>query len=83
MVTSAWAPKYLPRELIDFMNTRGGDKVMFGSDHPVLGLERAVREAQELDLRPDVREKYLAGNAERVFFGPRRARHIVHAPLEP
>jgi predicted TIM-barrel fold metal-dependent hydrolase len=78
MVTSAWAPKYLPRELIDFMNSRGGDKVMFGSDHPVLGLDRAVREAQEIGLRPEVLEKYLCGNAERVFFGERRARHITH-----
>jgi uncharacterized protein len=81
MVTSAWAPKYLPRELIDFMNTRGADKVLFGSDHPVLRLERAVAEAMELDLRPGVREKFLAGNAERVFFGERTARHITHAPL--
>jgi len=81
MVTSAWAPKYLPRELIDFMNTRGADKVLFGSDHPVLRLERAVAEATELDLRPDVREKFLFDNAERVFFGERRARHVTHAPL--
>lgn len=81
MVTSAWAPKYLPSELIDFMNTRGADKVLFGSDYPVLNLERAIREAEELDLRPGVLHQYLYGNAERVFFGERRARYITHAPL--
>ena len=82
MVTSAWAPKYLPRELLDFMNTRGADKVLFGSDHPVLNLERAVREAKDLPLKPEVMEQYLSGNAERIFFGERHPRHITHAPLD-
>jgi predicted TIM-barrel fold metal-dependent hydrolase len=81
MVTSAWAPRHLPAELIAFMNTRAPDKVMFGSDYPVLNLDRAVKEATALDLRPEVLEQYLSGNAERVFFGERRARHVTHAPL--
>ena len=83
MVTSAWSPRYLPKELIEFMNQRGGDKVMFGSDYPVLKMDRAVNEARELDLKPEVLEKYLYSNAQRVFFGERNARHITHAPLTP
>lgn len=83
MVTSAWSPRYLPKELIEFMNQRGGDKVMFGSDYPVLKMDRAVTEARELDLKPEVLEKYLYANAQRVFFGERNARHITHAPLTP
>jgi len=68
LMTSAYAPKYLPPELIKFMNTRGSDKVMFASDHPVLSMERCITEAQALDLRDGVLDKYLYANAERVFF---------------
>jgi uncharacterized protein len=38
MMTSACAPKYLPAELLHFMNTRGRTKVMFASDFPFLTL---------------------------------------------
>ena len=66
--TSAYSPKYLPPELVHFMNTRGQDKVIFASDHPALSMERAVKEARALDLRPGVHEKFLYENAQRVFF---------------
>jgi predicted TIM-barrel fold metal-dependent hydrolase len=71
LMTSAFAPKYFPPELIQFMNTRGQDKIMFASDHPVLSMERCVREANELDLRDGVLDKFLYGNAHRVLFAPR------------
>src|SRR5204862_232136 len=45
MMTSAYAPKYLPPELIHFMNTRGAHKVLFASDHPFLSFERCLAEA--------------------------------------
>jgi len=67
MMTSAYAPKYLPPELIQFMNTRGQGKVLFASDHPVLSFERCLAEAPELPLRDGVLEKYLRGNALSVF----------------
>jgi predicted TIM-barrel fold metal-dependent hydrolase len=67
MMTSAYAPKYLPPELIQYMNTRGQGKILFASDHPVLSFERCLREAEELPLRDGVLEKYLRGNALSVF----------------
>lgn len=67
MMTSAYAPKYLPPELIHFMNTRGQDKILFASDHPVLSFGRCLAEAEELPLRVGVLEKYLRGNALSVF----------------
>lgn len=69
--TSAYAPKYFPPELIHFMNTRGQDKIMFASDHPVLSFERCVKEAQELDLREGVLDKFLYANAYNLFFAGR------------
>lgn len=74
LMTSAYAPKYFPPELLHFMNTRGQDKIIYASDHPVLPMERCVGEAQELDLRPGVLDKFLYTNAERLFFSPRSPR---------
>jgi predicted TIM-barrel fold metal-dependent hydrolase len=66
--TSAYAPKYFPPELIQFMNTRGQDKIIFASDHPVLSMERCIAEAKTLDLREGVLDKFLYGNAQKLFF---------------
>ena len=75
LMTSAYAPKYLPDSLIHFMNTRGQDRVMFASDHPVLSFHRCLEEAKALDLREGVLEKYLYENAESFFFQPRKPRY--------
>lgn len=70
MMTSAYAPKYLPHELIHFMNTRGQTKVMFATDYPFLPFERCVREACALPLSDVARRNYLRDNALRVFRWP-------------
>lgn len=77
--TSAYAPRYFPPELIHYMNTRGQDKIMFASDHPVLTFERCIREAEALDLRDGVLDKFLYHNARRLFFEP--AQRDEPAPL--
>ena len=63
MMTSAYLPKYLPQELIQFMNTRGQDKVMFATDFPFLPFDRAIESAKALPFRPGVLQKYLRDNA--------------------
>jgi len=67
MMTSAYLPKYLPAEVIQFMNTRGQDKIMFATDFPFLPFDRAVETAKALPFRPGVLQKYLHDNAARVF----------------
>jgi predicted TIM-barrel fold metal-dependent hydrolase len=67
MMTSAYLPKYLPEELIHFMNTRGQDKVLFATDFPFLPFDRAVGTARELPFREGVLEKYLRENALNLF----------------
>jgi predicted TIM-barrel fold metal-dependent hydrolase len=69
MMTSAYLPKYLPPELIQFMNTRGSGKVMWASDHPAIQMERCLEEAAALDFRDGVLNKYLYANAAGLFFG--------------
>jgi predicted TIM-barrel fold metal-dependent hydrolase len=68
LMTSAWAPKYLPESLLHYMRTRGKTKVIFASDAPVLSITRTVTEALALDLPEPVRDNYLYANAQRFFF---------------
>lgn len=71
LMTSAWSPKRLPDSLLHFMRTRGKNKVIFGSDWPVLSMRRLIPEAQALDLPDDVLDNYLYNNAQEFFFGGR------------
>ena len=75
LMTSAYAPQYLPASLIHYMNTRGKKKIMFASDHPVLSIERCLTEAKALDLKEGVLEHYLYENANRVLFSKREPRY--------
>lgn len=81
LMTSAYAPKHFPPELIHFMNTRGRDKVLFASDHPALDWDRCLTEARALDLRDGVLEKFLYSNAKRFFWGERSPRYGALATL--
>jgi predicted TIM-barrel fold metal-dependent hydrolase len=72
IMTSAYSPKHFPEEFVHFMNTRGQDKVMYASDHPVLPMKRVIGEAEQLDLRDGVLDKFLRANARDFFFRERR-----------
>jgi predicted TIM-barrel fold metal-dependent hydrolase len=65
--TSAYLPRYYPPQLLHFMNTYGQDKVLFGSNFPMLDLKQCAEQARALELKPEVKAKFLAGNARRVF----------------
>jgi predicted TIM-barrel fold metal-dependent hydrolase len=67
LMTSGWAPKHVPAEIIHLMNTRGQHKVMWSADYPIQQFDRCVREAQELPLRAGVLRKYMRENALEVF----------------
>jgi predicted TIM-barrel fold metal-dependent hydrolase len=66
--TSAFAPKYYPREIIDFANSRGADKIMYAGYFPMgLSLERIFAELQAVPFKDAVWPKFLRDNAKRVF----------------
>jgi uncharacterized protein len=65
--TSAYLPRYYPPQLVEFMNSYGRGKVLFGTNWPQLSFDRAVKQAQELPLSDDARREFLAGAARRVF----------------
>lgn len=65
--TDAYAPKYLDAELIDFMSGWGSHKVLFGTDWPVIGFARAVRELRERGLPADAEQAVFGANALEIY----------------
>jgi predicted TIM-barrel fold metal-dependent hydrolase len=63
----AYAPKYWPAPLIKYLNSYGQDKVLFGTDWPVIDPLRATQEIDALGLKPTPKAKLLRENALRVF----------------
>lgn len=67
-MTSGFAPKYYPKAVIDYANTRGSDKIMYAGYYPMgLSLERIFTELPDVQLRDEVWPKFLRDNAVRVF----------------
>lgn len=66
--TSAFAPRYYPREIIDYANTRGADKIIYGGYFPMgLSLERIFSDMPSVPFKDEVWPKFLSGNARRVL----------------
>jgi predicted TIM-barrel fold metal-dependent hydrolase len=63
----AYAPKHWPPEMVQFANTYGQDKFMFGTDWPVIDPVRAVEDVHELKFRPEPFRKIMGDTARRVF----------------
>jgi predicted TIM-barrel fold metal-dependent hydrolase len=64
---SGWSPKYFPPQLIRYANSLLQDKVLFGSDYPVITPDRWLADFADLDLKAAVRPKILKENAARLL----------------
>ena len=64
---SGWSPRYFPPSLVRAANSYLQDKVLFGTDYPLLTPERWLRDFETLDLKPGVRPKILKDNAVRLL----------------
>jgi predicted TIM-barrel fold metal-dependent hydrolase len=65
--TDAHSPRYWPASFVHFANTYGQDKVLFGTDFPVLDFARTRAEIDALGMRPGPLAKLLRENARRVY----------------
>ncbi len=66
--TSAFAPKYYPKAVIDYANSRGADKILYAGYFPMgLSLERIFSELPNVPLKDEVWPKFLYGNAARIL----------------
>ena len=67
-MTSAFAPKYYPKAIIEFANTRGAEKIMYAGYYPMgLDLDRIFAELPTVPFRDHVWPLFLRENAMRVF----------------
>ena len=64
---SGWSPKYFPPILVQYANTLLRDKILFGSDYPVLHPEKWIEEFDKLPIKPEVRPKIMKDNAARLL----------------
>jgi predicted TIM-barrel fold metal-dependent hydrolase len=67
MAGDAYAPKHWPPQFVHYANTYGREKVLFGTDWPVIDPERAVAEIAQLKMREDAERLMMRDNALRVF----------------
>ncbi len=66
--TSAFAPRYYPRAIVDYANTRGADRVLYGGYFPMgLSLDRIMGELPSVPFKADVWPKFLRHNAARIL----------------
>jgi uncharacterized protein len=64
---SGWSPKYFPADLVRAANSYLQDKVLFGTDYPLLTPERWLKDFESLDFKPDAKAKILKSNAVKVL----------------
>lgn len=66
--TSAFAPRYYPKAVVDYANTRGADKVLYAGYFPMgLSIERIMADMTEVPFRDHVWPRFLGGNARRLL----------------
>jgi uncharacterized protein len=65
--TSAHPPNHFQPELLRFMKSFGKEKVIFGTDYPLLSWKRCVADLEKLDLPEESMRNFLSGNARRAL----------------
>ena len=64
---SGWSPKYFAPILVQYANTLLKEKVLFGSDYPMLTPDRWLADFEKVAFKDDVRPLILKENALRLF----------------
>jgi len=66
--TTAFAPKHFPKDIINYANTRGADKIIWSGYLPAgLSYDRIFAELPAVPFRDHVWPKFLHENSTRVF----------------
>jgi predicted TIM-barrel fold metal-dependent hydrolase len=64
---SGWSPKYFPPQLVQYANTLLRDRVLFGSDYPLITPDRWMKDFDEGGFRDEVKPLILKRNAMRLL----------------
>jgi predicted TIM-barrel fold metal-dependent hydrolase len=74
--SDAHAPRYWPASFVHYINTFGQDKVLFGTDFPILDFLQTREQIEALELRPAAKKKLLRDNVLRVYGLDARGRRL-------
>ena len=64
---SGWSPKYFPPVLVRYANTLLREKVLFGSDWPMIAPERWLADFEKIEIKDENRPLILKENAARLL----------------
>lgn len=64
---SGWSPKYFPEALVRAAGTYLKDRVLFGTDFPLLTPDRWLRDIEQTALKREALPGILKGNASRLL----------------
>jgi len=64
---SGWSPKYFPPQLVRYANTQLRDRVLFGSDFPLITPDRWLKDFEQAEFKDEVRPLILKENAARLL----------------
>jgi len=65
--SDAHSPRYWPQSFVHYIRSYGQDKVIFGTDFPVLDFARTMAEIEALELPEVPKRKFLRDNAIRIY----------------
>ncbi len=65
--TSAYTIRRYPPALVDYLNGHGRNKVLFGTNFPMITPGKALDGLDDLGLTEETKAAFLAGNAHRVY----------------
>lgn len=69
---SGWKPRYIPQNVLQYLNGNLQDRFLFGTDYPMLRQKDWMNDFDanlRPKLKPEVAEKLLRQNAERLLSG--------------
>src|SRR5205823_14020265 len=64
---SGWSPKYFPQNLIQYTTPLLPNKMLFGSDFPLITPDRWLADFEKLDIKDEVRPLVIKENAARLL----------------
>jgi len=64
---SGWSPKYFPPQLVQYANTQLKQKMLFGSDFPLIRPDRWIEDFKGAGFKPEVHPLILKENAIRAL----------------
>lgn len=64
---SGWSPKYFPEQVVRYANSQLRDKMLFGSDFPLIRPDAWIETAKSVGFKDDVLQSIIKDNAARLL----------------